>query len=398
MTKRELPATAGDRLDFLLDTPASASGDEEGGFALREGTIFGRSVLAVAFSGPIPAPLGKTVLETIAALAVRAAAEAVPLVLVLDDWRLSDSLASCHAFRAVLDAIDAPGRRSPVLCGVLGCLTGPAAMLASGCDVVCKIGAAELSLAGRDVAALAGADGPGDMARADRIGADDASVLASLRRFVALLDPAPSGLPGDIGASEDDEALERLIGSDLDAAFDVRRLLRRVVDPEGYSEIGISDGLVAAIAKIGNRPVGILASDSSANAGVIGRDALLRALRLAALCERLGMPLVAMLDSPGILPEAGALDALAALRRALAAQRSPILTLVLRRAIGAVGLALIPVAAKGRLALYWPTARIGLTRAGSVAAALPPDAETIAPTQTRARLISALRALEGERP
>jgi acetyl-CoA carboxylase carboxyltransferase component len=123
--------------------------------------------------------------------------------------------------------------------------------------------------------------------------------------------------------------------------------------------------VVTALARVGGRPVGVLASDCAHDAGAITSDVADKAARLLHLCETFRIPVLSLVDTPGIMvgPEAeatGLVRHAARLFTAGARLTVPLVAVVLRKAYGlgaqamCGGSLLAPV-----LTLSWPTGEFG---------------------------------------
>ncbi|HEY5318816.1 MAG TPA: carboxyl transferase domain-containing protein, partial [Solirubrobacteraceae bacterium] len=171
--------------------------------------------------------------------------------------------------------------------------------------------------------------------------------------------------------------------------------------------------------------------------GVLDAEASEKAARFVNLCDSFGLPLIAVVDTPGFMPgskqeRAGVIRHGASLLRAFASARVPKLTVVLRKAYGGAYIAMNSRDLGADLVLAWPDAELGIMSArGAVgivhrrelAAADDVDAELarlsdvyagehlraaaaaaaghideiVEPRQTRERLTWALRTLAGTR-
>src|SRR4029077_14206691 len=97
--------------------------------------------------------------------------------------------------------------------------------------------------------------------------------------------------------------------------------------------------MVTAIGRIEGRAVGFIANDSMHMAGAITSDGAGKAARLMQLCDAFGLPLVSLVDTPGMMvgPEAEATGLVRHTSRLLvagAALRVPFVAVILRRGYG----------------------------------------------------------------
>jgi acetyl-CoA carboxylase carboxyltransferase component len=221
--------------------------------------------------------------------------------------------------------------------------------------------------------------------------------------------------------------------------YDVRDVIAATVDAGRLLEISSrwAANMVTGFARIEGRPVGIVANQPRRLGGVIDAAASEKAARFVNLCDRFGLPLVVMVDTPGFMPGsrqegAGVIRHGASLLRAFAAARVPKLTLVMRKAYGGAVITMNSKDLGADVVFAWPGAEIGIMAANQavgivhrrklrdatdpeqlgadLAAAYAEEHltapaaaangfidEVIEPTQTRASLAWALGSLEGRR-
>jgi acetyl-CoA carboxylase carboxyltransferase component len=223
--------------------------------------------------------------------------------------------------------------------------------------------------------------------------------------------------------------------------YDVRDVLRTLVDGGRVLELNArwARNVVTAYARIDGRSVGIVANQPKFLGGALNADAACKAARFVNSCDAFGLPLVVLVDTPGFLPgkaqEAGGVIRHGAkLVHAFAAASVPRVTVVLRKAFGGAFIAMNSRELGADLVLAWPRAQMGvmgpkqavdLVHRREIAAADDPQRardrfadryaaehltaasaaaegvvdEIVAPSETRTRLMGALRTLSTpERP
>ncbi len=252
-------------------------------------------------------------------------------------------------------------------------------------------------------------------------------------------DPVPLARPaaprsGDPGAG---------VPADPRRVYDVREVVARLVDAGALLEYGErwARNVVCGWVRIDGRPAGIVANQPRRLGGVLDAEAAQKAARFVRTCHLFGLPLVALVDTPGFLP-GSAQERNAVIRHgaklvhAFAEARVPRLTVVLRKSFGGAHIAMNSKQLGADLVLAWPQATLGVMGAEQavgivhrrqlVAADDPQrehsalaDAyaaehltarraaeqgyvdEVVAPSQTRGRLAAALALLDrapAERP
>ena len=194
---------------------------------------------------------------------------------------------------------------------------------------------------------------------------------------------------------------------------------------------------MTAFARLDGRPIGIVANQPRFLGGVLDTEAAQKAARFVNTCDAFSVPLVVLVDTPGFLPgtrqeRRGVIRHGATLLHAFARASVPRVTVVLRQAYGGAYITMNAKDLGADFAYAWPRARIGIMDARQavsivnrreIAAAADPEAhrialaeryaaefqnvqwaaadgfvdEVIAPSETRARLQSALATLRGKR-
>jgi acetyl-CoA carboxylase carboxyltransferase component len=150
----------------------------------------------------------------------------------------------------------------------------------------------------------------------------------------------------------------------------VRDALRGVVDAGSLLELcpRWARNVVTTFARIEGRPVGIVANQPHHLAGVLDAEASEKAARFVTFCDSFGLPLIAVVDTPGFMPgskqeRAGVIRHGASLVRAFAAARVPKLTVVLRKSYGGAYITMNSRDLGADLVLAWPDAELGIMSA-----------------------------------
>jgi acetyl-CoA carboxylase carboxyltransferase component len=123
--------------------------------------------------------------------------------------------------------------------------------------------------------------------------------------------------------------------------------------------------LVVGFARLEGRPVGIVANQPRRLGGILDAEASEKGAWFVNLCDRFGVGLVVLVDTPGFLPgtsqeRAGVIRHGASLVRAFATARVPRATVTLRQAYGGAHIAMNSRDLGATLTLAWPQARIGV--------------------------------------
>ncbi|MGH2962105.1 MAG: carboxyl transferase domain-containing protein, partial [Solirubrobacterales bacterium] len=152
--------------------------------------------------------------------------------------------------------------------------------------------------------------------------------------------------------------------------YDVREVVAAIVDGGWMMEISSrwARSMVTGLARVDGRPVGIVANQPRRIGGVIDAAASEKAARFVRMCDRFGLPLIVLVDTPGFMPgtrqeSAGVIRHGAELLRAFAGASVPRLTVVLRKAYGGAVITMNSKDLGADMVFAWPGAEIGIMAA-----------------------------------
>jgi propionyl-CoA carboxylase beta chain len=118
-------------------------------------------------------------------------------------------------------------------------------------------------------------------------------------------------------------------------------LVRTIVDDGGFLEVHrhYARNIIVGFARLGGRPVGIVANQPAVLAGCLDIDASVKAARFVRFCDAFNIPLITFEDVPGFLPgvqqeHGGIIRAGAKLLYAFAEATVPKITVITRKAYG----------------------------------------------------------------
>src|SRR6185369_2391730 len=160
--------------------------------------------------------------------------------------------------------------------------------------------------------------------------------VAAARRYLGFFQ-------GRIAAQEpaDPAALRTLLPANRLRSYDIRAVVDALVDPGSALELraGFGAGIVTALARIGGRPVGLIANNPIHLGGAIDADGADKAARFMQLCDAHALPLVSLIDTPGFMvgPEIESRGQVRHVSRMFvvgAQLRVPVAAIVLRKAYG----------------------------------------------------------------
>jgi propionyl-CoA carboxylase beta chain len=223
--------------------------------------------------------------------------------------------------------------------------------------------------------------------------------------------------------------------------YDIKDVIQSIADDKYFFEVQehFAKNLVIGFARLDGRPVGIVANQPAFLAGVLDINASVKGARFVRFCDAFNIPLITFEDVPGFLPGTqqewgGIIRHGAKLLYAFAEATVPKLTVITRKAYGGAYCVMSSKHIRTDANFAWPTAEIAvmgpegavnIVYKREIEAASEADRErlrrekvaefrerfanpyvaaergyidaVIEPSQTRAKLITALRSLETKR-
>jgi acetyl-CoA carboxylase carboxyltransferase component len=184
--------------------------------------------------------------------------------------------------------------------------------------------------------------------------------------------------------------------------YDMYDVIRRVVDDGEWFDLKgqWAKTIITCLARIGGRPVGIVASQPRQLGGILDNDSADKAARFVNLCNAFGIPLVFLMDVPGFMvgtkvEQAGIIRHGAKMLYAVANATVPKITVVIRKAYGAGYYVMNGRAYEPDLIVAWPSAEISVMGAeGAVEIVMRRQVEEADdPVAKKAELIEAYRKI-----
>ncbi len=215
----------------------------------------------------------------------------------------------------------------------------------------------------------------------DHLAENDEHALQIVRDIVETL-PLPAAPAWDMEAAvepaADPEELYGAVPTDVNAPYDVREVIARLVDGSRFHEFKKNYGttLVTGFARLHGHPVGIVA-----NNGVLFSESSLKGAHFIELCDQRGIPLLFLQNISGFMvgkdaEHGGIARNGAKMVTAVATARVPKLTVVIGGSFGAGNYSMCGRAYSPRFLWMWPAARIsvmGGSQAASVLATVKRD-------------------------
>ncbi len=174
--------------------------------------------------------------------------------------------------------------------------------------------------------------------------ANDVLCLRQLRDLLSYLpqncEEKPPSLPYHLD-TELREELEGIVPDNPNQPYDMREVIRGVIDPGTFLEIHerYAENIVVGFARLAGKSIGIIANQPYSLAGVLDVDSSKKAARFTRTCDCFNVPLLVLVDVPGFLPGTdqewnGIITNGAKLLYALSEATVPRVTVITRKAYG----------------------------------------------------------------
>ena len=137
---------------------------------------------------------------------------------------------------------------------------------------------------------------------------DDQQAMMMIRELIGFLpsnnmsDPPVKPCTDSINRKE--EKLQTIIPDDPNKPYDMKEIIETVIDDKIFFEVQplFAQNMITGFARMGGKPVGIVANQPSMLAGVIDIDASNKAARFVRFCDAFNIPIITFADVPGYLP------------------------------------------------------------------------------------------------
>jgi len=204
-----------------------------------------------------------------------------------------------------------------------------------------------------------------------KVAPDDGACIALLRELLSYLPQNNTEEPPRRASADpvdrDVPALDTMIPVDSNKPYDIRDVIRAVVDDGTLFEIheAYARNIVVGFARVGGRSVGVVANQPMFLAGCLDIQASLKAARFVRFCDCFNIPLVTLVDVPGFLPGVqqeygGIITHGAKLLYAFAEATVPKITVITRKAYGGAYDVMASKHIRADVNLAFPTAEIAV--------------------------------------
>jgi propionyl-CoA carboxylase beta chain len=203
------------------------------------------------------------------------------------------------------------------------------------------------------------------------ISPDEEAALEDARYLLSFLpqnnvDPPPYSEPSDPAGREDVE-LDTLIPDDPAKPYDMKDVVRRVVDDGEFMEVHErwAENLICGFARLNGHVVGVVGNQPKALAGVLDINSSEKGARFVRTCDAFNIPLVTFVDVPGFLPGTaqewgGIIRHGAKLLYAYAEATVPKLAVITRKAYGGAYDVMSSKHIGADFNFAWPTAEVAV--------------------------------------
>ena len=214
----------------------------------------------------------------------------------------------------------------------------------------------------------------------------DAACLEKVKRLLAFL---PSNnrqpvtfVPGSDAPERMCEALNEIIPDGANKSYDVKEIIKEVVDDHDFLEISeqFARNIVIGLARMDGATVGIVANQPRFMAGSLDVDSADKAARFVRFCDCFNIPILTFTDVPGYLPGVsqehnGIIRHGAKLLFAYSEASVPLINIILRKAYGGAYIAMSSKHLGADMVFAWPGAQIGMMDARLAAKIMYADSD-----------------------
>jgi propionyl-CoA carboxylase beta chain len=163
------------------------------------------------------------------------------------------------------------------------------------------------------------------------------------------------------------EALNSIIPDDANQPYDIRNIIKEVLDDLYFFEVQeqYARNIVIGFGRLGGKPVAIIANQPDHLAGVLDIDSSDKAARFIRFCDAFNLPLITFEDVPGFLPgvaqeHGGIIRHGAKLLYAYAEATVPKITIITRKAYGGAYCVMASKHIRADINYAYPTAEIAV--------------------------------------
>ena len=199
----------------------------------------------------------------------------------------------------------------------------------------------------------------------------EAECVAMIRELLSYIPSNNLDDPPYVQTTDDpsrrDDALRTIVPDNPNKPYDMKALIAAVVDDRHFFEVQreYAKNIIIGFARLGGRPVGIVANQPFFLAGVLDIDASRKAGRFVRFCDCFNIPIITFVDVPGFLPGTaqeygGIITHGAKLLYAFCEATVPKITVITRKAYGGAYVVMSSKHIRGDINFAYPTAEIAV--------------------------------------
>ncbi|MFT3898694.1 MAG: acyl-CoA carboxylase subunit beta [Gordonia sp. (in: high G+C Gram-positive bacteria)] len=382
----------------LIKEPGSGETGYGDGVVTGHGLVNGRPVAAFSHDQSVQGgTVGEMFGRKVAALMELAGKVGCPMVGINDSAgaRIQDAVTSLAWYAQMGSRGELLSGLTPQVSIILGKCAGGAVYTPANTDIL--VGVEDKSymfvtgpdilkaVNGEDVSAedLGSAHNQARWGNIHHVAPDEAAAFEWVREYLEYLpsthhEQPPVVNPGiEPEITESDLSLNEFMPDSDNAGYDMRDVIMKVFDDGHFHEIGelFAPNILTGFARADGHSVGIVANQPSVMAGTLDTDAAEKASRFVRICNAFDIPLVFLVDTPGILPGL-AEESKGTIRRsgkfiyAYTEADVPKITVVLRKAYGGAYAVMGCKQLGADMNFAWPSAKIAVMGAESAAVLL----------------------------
>ncbi|MEZ4308646.1 MAG: acyl-CoA carboxylase subunit beta [Polyangiaceae bacterium] len=232
----------------------------------------------------------------------------------------------------------------------------------------------------------------------------DAECIALIKRYLGFFPSSCEGQPPELPVTDPidrrEESLLDLLPENPKRAYDMYKLIGAIVDHGQWLDMKPrwARNIITCLARIGGRPVGVVANQPNHLGGILDVDSADKAARFMQICDSFNIPLVFLQDVPGFMigskvEHEGIIRHGAKMLHVMAAATVPKISVVVRKSYGAGYFVMCGRAFEPDLIVSWPTGEISVMGAEGMVgiAARKLFGDTPPPPEARQMIVSQIQ-------
>ncbi len=203
------------------------------------------------------------------------------------------------------------------------------------------------------------------------VGSDEHNTLDMVKELLSYLPSSNMEAPPFLETHDPydrmDDKINELVPTNPNKPYDMKEVISLVIDNGKFFEVhqNYAQNLVVGFARMGGKPVGIVANNPAVFAGTLDVHASIKGARFIRFCDAFNIPLVSFVDVPGYLPgrdqeELGIIKHGAKLLYAYSEATVPKLTITTRKSYGGAHIVMSSKHLGADIVYAWPTAEIAV--------------------------------------